>query len=181
MSGRVLALLGLRCVGKSTLGRELAGQQGWAFVDLDEVLAEQEGRPDAGSLLAEVGEPAFRDAEARALESVLGEAHARSEPTVLATGGGVVERPANRARLAGCACVWLEAPVALLQERLRSDGPLARPSLGSRGDPSAELPGLLDRRAPWYGELAHVRLEVGALDVPSAVARLASEAAPLLR
>ena len=82
MSAPVLALLGLRCVGKSTLGAALAERMGARFVDLDEVLATREGQPDAGSLLREVGEPRFREAEREALLEVLALAQAEGVPVL---------------------------------------------------------------------------------------------------
>ncbi|MBL6720099.1 MAG: shikimate kinase [Planctomycetes bacterium] len=181
MSAPVLALLGLRCVGKSTLGAALAERMGARFVDLDEVLATREGQPDAGSLLREVGEPRFREAEREALLEVLALAQAEGphSATVLATGGGVVEDPTSRALLAGCACLWLDAPIEVLQARLQAAGEESRPALGG-GDPVAELPGLARRRAAWYDELAHARLDLAGLGVADALDLLEAAAAPLL-
>ncbi len=182
MSAPVLALLGPRCVGKTTLGAALAERLGARFVDLDEALARREGRPDAGSLLREVGEPRFREAERAALQEVLERARsaeAADGATVLATGGGVVEDPASRALLAGCACLWLEAPIEVLQARLRAAGAESRPALGG-GDPAAELPDLARRRAAWYADLAHARLDLAGTEWAEAVDRLEAAARPLL-
>jgi shikimate kinase len=181
VSAPVLALLGLRCVGKSTLGAGLAERLGARFIDLDEELARREGRPDAGSLLREVGEPRFREAERAALHEVLAQARAdaHAPPTVLATGGGVVEDPTSRALLAGCVCLWLDAPIEVLQARLRAAGAQSRPALGG-GDPAAELPDLARRRAAWYGELAHARLDLAGLGLGDSLDLLEAAVAPLL-
>ena len=45
-----VCLVGLRCAGKSTVGRLLARELGWPFADLDESLAELWGRPRRGSV-----------------------------------------------------------------------------------------------------------------------------------
>ncbi|MBL8860526.1 MAG: shikimate kinase [Planctomycetes bacterium] len=152
---RPIALVGLRASGKSTLGRLLATRLCRAFVDLDDEIAREDAalrgassqRP-AGLILAAEGEPRFRDLEERALERVL----SRTEPLVLATGGGVVERARNRLLLRTRArCVWLQVPVEELQRRMRAD-PTPRPALLG-GDPLEEVASVLQRRRAWFQEL----------------------------
>lgn len=65
----VISLTGLPGSGKSTVGRELASQLGWDFVDLDEYVVSREGRsiPDMFS----EGEAVFRAAEEAALLEIL--------------------------------------------------------------------------------------------------------------
>jgi shikimate kinase len=154
----VLVLLGLRCSGKSTLGRRLATELGRAFVDGDEATlaaGRQAGQRvgSAGELLARVGQATFRELESGALRRLL-------EPgprIVLATGGGVVERADNRTWLARCArCVYLDVPLARLAERLRAD-PTPRPALLGV-DPAEELGELFRRRDPLYRALAELVL-----------------------
>jgi shikimate kinase len=168
-SPRAIALLGLRGAGKTSVGRALALELRLPFVDLDEELAalhvEQGGTArSAGELLAALGEPAFRELEARALERVL----ARGA-LVLATGGGVVERAGNRERLAdGARCVWLRVPADELRRRLAAD-PTPRPALLG-GDPLAEIEALARRREPHYAALARVVLDAHGAE-PAALAR----------
>ncbi len=178
----VLALIGLRCSGKTALGRELARRLSVEFVDLDdEVVAQARATTELGDvtspgvlLVADV--EGFRDLEELALERVL----ARERPCVLATGGGVVERAANRARLArGALCVWLQADLETLQRRLRTDSTF-RPALGG-GDASDELVEQLARRAPWYGELAASSLDSGARPPPELAQRLIAVLDPAAR
>ena len=163
MSARnVLALLGLRASGKSTLGRALARELGLAFVDLDLELLQAAKRAglkasSAGELLARQGEREFRALEAHALRRVL-------EPgprLVLATGGGVVEREDNRAWLARAAhCVLLVVPAEVLAARRAAD-PLARPPLAGAADPRQEAELLWRRREGHYRALAEIVLEAG--------------------
>jgi shikimate kinase/3-dehydroquinate synthase len=154
--------VGLRCSGKSSVARELAGRLGMQLVDLDDELArlhaEENGQGPltAGDVLATVGEPAFRELERRALLHVLD----REGPLVLATGGGVIEDEANRRVLREeTTSVWLDVEPAELERRLRAD-PTPRPALLGT-DAAAEVRALLERRAPWYAEVAALRLDCG--------------------
>lgn len=168
---RPIALIGLRCVGKSSVGRALARELGLGFVDLDDALAfaASEGCcaqhvPSVAHVVELLGWEGFRELEARELERVLG----CGEALVLATGGGVVERAANRELLrARARCVWLRADLELLRERLRADAG-ARPSLTGRS-PVDELAELATRREPWYRECAELTLECAA-ETPQALA-----------
>jgi shikimate kinase len=160
-----LALLGLRCSGKTTVGRALARALGVAFVDLDERTLEL-GRnagwqaDSAGELLLRAGPADFRELESAALRRVL-EASPR---LVLATGGGVVERPDNRAWLARTArCIYLSVPNEVLAARLAAD-PTERPALlggDPAQEPAQEIESLRARREPYYRDLAEIVLERG--------------------
>ena len=138
----VVALIGARCSGKTSAGRELAKRLRWTFVDLDEEIARADAAAreagaieSAGKVLERVGEAAFRDLESRALAEVLD----RPGPFVLATGGGVVEREENKKLLARrTTCVWLRVAASEMQRRLRAD-PTPRPALEGL-DPVEELP-----------------------------------------
>ena len=84
-----LALIGFMGAGKSRLGAEVAERIGRPFVDLDREIERASGRtiPD---LFVASGEPAFRVLEAEARRGGAG----RSEPAVIALGGGAVETDA---------------------------------------------------------------------------------------
>lgn len=171
-----LALLGLRCSGKTTLGRALAQALGVAFVDHDERTLEL-GRnagwqaSSVGELLRLAGPADFRELESAALRRVL-EASPR---LVLATGGGAVERPDNRAWLARTArCIYLSVPDEVLAARLAAD-PSERPALlggDPARDPAQEIASLRARREPHYRELAEIVLECGAEPPAALVERI---------
>jgi shikimate kinase len=169
-------LIGARCSGKTSAGRELAHRLGWTFVDLDEEIARTDAaerrsselRP-AGSVLAIAGEPAFRDLESRALAEILD----RPGPFVLATGGGVVEREENRKLLARrTTCVWLRVAATEMQRRLRSD-PAPRPALEPGGDPVEELPRIAERREPYYAETCELEIDCRGLRIGEVARRIA--------
>ncbi len=144
-------LIGYRGCGKSTVGPLLAARLGWAFVDADALLEARAGKSIA-RIFADDGEPAFRDLES----ALLAELAARPDH-VVATGGGVVLRPANREILSkrGLA-VWLEAPAELVWERIQNDPTTGarRPNLTAAGG-LQEVKDLLAVREPLYRATAH--------------------------
>jgi shikimate kinase len=150
----IVALVGLRAAGKTTLGRALAGVLDWPFVDGDERLAAAVGQP-AGEWLAAVGEAVFRRREAEILLLLL---HGEG-PLVLATGGGAVTIPEVREALGGprVCSVWLDAPVAVLLSRQLGSA-VRRPPL-TRLPPAAEVDALAAQRASLYGSVARLRID----------------------
>ncbi len=80
-------------------------------------------------------------------------------PWVLATGGGVVLRPENRAALQawGGPVVYLQAPAEHLSRRLARDAG-GRPSL-TGGSVADEVATLLAQRDPLYQATAHHRVD----------------------
>ncbi|MFM7224800.1 MAG: shikimate kinase, partial [Actinomycetota bacterium] len=76
-----LVLVGLMGSGKSTVGRECARRLDRPFVDTDEVVEQEAGRP-VREIFAVEGEPGFRDRERRAVAAVC----AAAVPTVIACG-----------------------------------------------------------------------------------------------
>src|SRR3569833_2605807 len=88
-----LFLVGLMGAGKSTIGRQLAKSLGCEFIDSDH---EIEARTGANiPLIFDVeGEAGFRQREKKIIDDLT-----QREHIVLATGGGVVLDPENRAHL----------------------------------------------------------------------------------
>lgn len=141
-----LFLVGLPGAGKSTLGRTLARRLGLAFVDADAELEQRLGVTIP--MIFEIeGEATFRDRE----EATLAELVLRTG-IVLATGGGVVIRAANRERLkANGTVLYLHAEPSTLRERTRRSR--HRPLLNA-ADPFARLTELYAQRDALYREVA---------------------------
>lgn len=78
-----LALIGLRCAGKTTLGRMLADALNWRFIDLDDFTLARFSQPTIADVWAELGEAAWREAERVELENSLD-----ANDAVIALGGG---------------------------------------------------------------------------------------------
>lgn len=144
-------LLGFMGAGKSSLGPVLGHTAGLPFIDLDREIVRREGL-SIPALFEDRGEAAFRLAEHEALAAL-----ADRKQLVLATGGGVVERPENRPLLSCGFCVYLYWPWELLRDRLFM-GPEGRPVLEAGGD---EVKLRWERRDPLYRDLAQLVCELG--------------------
>ena len=157
-------LVGYRCTGKTTVARLLAERLGWECADADAVLEARHGRP-IRQIFAEEGEAGFRDMEAALLPELCGRRR-----HVIATGGGVVLRPENRARLrAAGLVVWLRADAETLWARLRQDATTAerRPPLSVGG--LAEVEEMLQVRRPLYEAVAHLAVDTARQSPPEVV------------
>lgn len=158
-----IALVGLPGGGKSTVGRQLAKRIGARFVDSDAVLEERIGMP-IRSFFELYGEAAFRDREEAVLDELT---RHEGEPLVIATGGGAVLRPANRAHLHDrTTVIYLRSSPEELYRRLRHD--TQRPLL-QVADPQAKLRELYEQRHPLYEEVAHYSVDTGRPSVATLV------------
>ncbi len=168
-AGRMVALVGPRGAGKSTLGRALSARLGAALVDTDERIAAAVGAP-AGEFLARAGEAEFRAVEERVC--LLALAPPRRGTVVVALGGGAVLSPAVRCALRHprVLCVGLAAPVGTLADRIAGGGP-RRPAL-TELPPAEEVVALWEARRPLYGEVARVWVNTGTSNVDASVERI---------
>lgn len=100
--------------GKSTMGKELAGQLGFPFYDLDDLIEEKEGMSIA-DIFYEKGEGYFRELETRVLEENL-----RGEDAfILATGGGAPCFHDNMEKINQFAIsIFLDVPLPQILARL---------------------------------------------------------------
>jgi len=168
LAGLNVYLVGMMGAGKSAVGRPLAQALGYRFVDADAVLEQAAGRTIA-AIFADDGEEAFRELETAVLDRIAG-----WHSLVVATGGGVVSRPVNWGHLQQGVVVWLDAPEAVLLERLAAD-PTPRP-LMEAPEPAKRLSALLEQRRPLYAQ-ADLRVVQGA-EPPEAVAQRVLEGLP---
>jgi shikimate kinase len=160
-----VVLVGLPGSGKSTTGRRLAKILGIAFADTDDLVETATGKT-VRDLFA-VGEDAFRDIEAAAIETAL-----HTFDGVLALGGGALNRLETREALrdSGVPVVLLKAAVPVLVERI-GDGS-SRPLLTD--DPQARLAALAAEREAAYREVASWSVETDGWTPGQAAAHIAA-------
>lgn len=140
----LVALLGIRGAGKSSVGEQLARRLARPFYELDK-LVEKEAGASLASLFEDRGDEQLRILEARVLERLV----AQGSDAVLAAGGSIVERRDNfRALRDSAETVWLRATPKEHWDRVRKQGDL-RPMRG-RPDALAELGALWERRRRLY-------------------------------
>lgn len=162
-----IALLGIRGVGKSTLGPLLADRLGVPFVELNRRI-----EAEAGVAVAEIlnvyGQHSYRQLERRCLEQIV-----LSYPkVVLATGGGIVTEPATYELLmSSFYTVWLKAkpPVMFARVMAQHDARIARPQL--RGEALNNIERTLEARKHLY-QLADLTFDTSGKSVEQCVRAL---------
>ncbi len=141
-----IALIGLRGAGKSTLGRLLAADLGYPFIELS---AEIERVAGCGILEIHslYGPTAYRRYERRALEEAL----QLYPEMVLATPGGLVSEPGTmNMMLAHCYTVWVKATPEDHMERVMAQGDF-RPMAGN-SEAMEDLKRILASREAFYSK-----------------------------
>lgn len=150
-------LVGMMGAGKTTIGRALARELGWQFIDLDHELEARCGV--RVSLIFDIeGEQGFRKRESALLDECT-----RRSGIVLATGGGAVLASENRQRLSERGVVvYLRASADELFRRVERDR--NRPLLQT-DNPRERLQELLEQREPLYEDVASVVFDTGTVPI----------------
>lgn len=165
MRGNII-LCGFMGCGKTSVGRRAAALMGRELCDLDSYIEEQAGMT-VSEIFARFGEAEFREREARAVREVAG-----APGLIIASGGGTVLSRANVEAFheRGGLIVFLDAPLAALQERLKND---RRRPLLQVPDRRRVIEELFEKRIPLYRAAADVTVDAGA--PPVTVARRVAE------
>ncbi|HYL34420.1 MAG TPA: shikimate kinase [Bryobacteraceae bacterium] len=157
-------LVGFMGSGKTTIGRLLAEELGWSFVDLD-----QEIEDAAGVSIVQIfdaqGEAEFRKIEEEAMRRRVREVE-RGKPMVVALGGGAFVQEANRALLSERGVtIWLDCAFSRVCDRLAgtSHRPLAKDA--------EKFKQLYEDRRAAYNQ-AEYRIEIDSDDPAAAVAAI---------
>jgi XRE family transcriptional regulator, aerobic/anaerobic benzoate catabolism transcriptional regulator len=150
-----IALIGLRGAGKSTLGRMLAEDLDFPFVELSREIEKLAGC-SISEILGLYGQSAYRRYERRALEEAI-EAYPEA---VIATAGGLVSDLGSfNLLLRRCTTVWLMADAQDHMNRVMAQGDL-RPMAASR-EAMNDLKSILAGRAAFYSK-ADMRIDTSA-------------------
>ena len=144
-----IVLIGMPGTGKSTVGVILAKRLGYDFLDTDILLAQREGRT-LPRIIEEEGLDRFLELEGKAGLSV----DCRS--TVIATGGSMVfSEPAMAHLKKNAVTIWLETPIAVLEERLSHE---AREDRGVAAPGDMTVRDIYALREPLYAKYADLRM-----------------------
>jgi XRE family aerobic/anaerobic benzoate catabolism transcriptional regulator len=158
-------MIGLRGAGKSTLGRMLAEDLDFPFVELSREIEKFAGC-SINEIQALYGQNAYRRYERRAME----EAIQIYPEAVIATPGGLVSDAATfNLLLSHCTTVWLQADPEDHMKRVQAQGDL-RPMAGNR-EAMDDLKTILAGRAAFYSK-AEFRLDTSAQPLAETFAAL---------
>lgn len=135
-----LFLIGLPGSGKTTMGKELAKELAYTFIDLDDRIVSSAGKSIA-EIFTQDGEERFREIERDELRKIVG------ERCVIATGGGAPCFHRNMDWMqANGFTVYLNPMLEIIAERVADD--TNRPLIS--GDPLETLQNLLEKRKSFY-------------------------------
>lgn len=161
LQGINLYLIGMMGAGKTTVGRLLASELEYGFVDTDEVITAS-AKKSINQIFATDGETEFRQLES----DVLSQVSAFTKLTV-ATGGGIILKRENWSYLHHGLIVWLDATPELLYNRLKED--TTRPLLQD-SNPLLKLRNILKERESLYA-LADLRITLQEEDTAQEIAK----------
>lgn len=153
-----ISLIGMAGCGKSTIGRALAAELGWAFADSDHLIEALYGAPLQG-VTDELDKETFLDVESAVISML------NLRRTVLATGGSAVYRDAGMQRLLSLGpLVHLVVPLSVIEERIARN-----PDRGLAIAPGQTIGDLFREREALYARYATLRCD--ALQPPERCAR----------
>jgi XRE family aerobic/anaerobic benzoate catabolism transcriptional regulator len=161
----LLALIGLRGAGKSSIGRAAAERLDVGFIELDARITERTGM-SAGEIFDVHGASYYRRIERGELEHVF----EQRESAILATAGSLVTDHATyELLLERATVVWLKATPEDHHDRVLAQGD-ARP-MADRKNAKEELRAILRARRALY-ERAHHVIDTSRMGFEKSVARL---------
>jgi shikimate kinase len=159
-------LTGFMGCGKTTVGRVLADELGWMFIDLDQEIEARE-KTTIAQIFDERGEVAFRELETAILRERVRSVQL-GRPQVIALGGGAFLSEENFELVSNNGVsVWLDCEFAHIGRRIAGHAhrPLAR-------DPE-QLRSLFETRRDGYSR-SDYRIEIVDDDPMTVVARILS-------
>ena len=149
--------------GKTSVGRQLAKEKKWSFIDLDELIELKQQRRIV-DIFAQEGEPYFRKIEKKILKQV-----STQKKFVVACGGGAVLDPENiklmkKTGILICLC----ATCAAILKRVSTS--TLRPILNV-AKPRERIELLLKMRAPYYAQ-ANYTVDTSKLTIKQVVQKI---------
>ncbi len=149
MNNESIVLIGFMGSGKTTLGKWIAREHGYTFLDTDDMIEEEQQR-SINDIFAKEGEEYFRDLETDMIRSLAD----RDDKVVISVGGGLPIREANRELMRHVGkVVYLRTTVDELEKRLKGD--TKRPLLAG-GNVREKIISLMDKREALYLDAADI-------------------------
>lgn len=154
-----IILCGLPMCGKTTIGRLLAKQLDWIFVDSDDLIekayALKTGKNYVCSqIFREEGEKGFRSMEKQQIASLPG-----TSKSIIAVGGGSLCDSDNTLVLQSVgALVYLQTAANIIWQRLHANG---IPAYLKSRDPEKEFQQIAKQRKKIYEQAAFMTIEIG--------------------
>ena len=166
----LIALIGLRGAGKTTIGKRLSTALKWEFIELDESIEKAAGLT-LQNIFEVHGEEYYRSLEHEVLRDLI----LRRKRAVVATGGGIVMRNETYDLLQrNCRIIWLKADPEDHWNRVLQQDP--RP-MTNYPDAFAQLQNLLERREPIYAR-ADLIVDTSQLGIRGSVNQIIKEFVP---
>ncbi len=146
-----IALIGFMGTGKTSIGRRLADKMTRYFIDVDDLIEKQIGKPI--SKIFKEGELKFRTLEREKIKSLR-----NKKNCVISCGGGIILDKENMEILQQISIIiLLEASKETILKHTISDGKEKRPLL-NKEDPLNEIENMLRIRKSLYDKFASFRI-----------------------
>jgi shikimate kinase len=156
-----IILIGFMGAGKTVVGKRLAADLGYSYLDCDELI-EKTAQQTISEIFARHGETYFRILETEVVKSL-----PDYDRFVISTGGGMVLRPANVALLKQAGpLVLLWAQPEVIYQRVKEEK--HRPLLNV-AEPLAEIKKILAARQPLYEQAADYKIDTSKLSVEKVI------------
>lgn len=152
-----VAIIGMPCAGKSSVGKIVAERLGATFIDTDEFIELSAGMT-VGEIFERYGESRFRELEIEAVRAAT-----EVSGAVIAVGGGAVLRKENIDALKSSKTVYLRVSA---EEVIRNLSGVDRPLL--RGDAAGKVQRMMDEREGLYERAACVTVDADGLTLKQA-------------
>ena len=156
-----IILIGYRCTGKTSVGKQLAEEMKVPFYDTDILIVDRIGKT-IKEWVEEKGWESFRQEEKTVIQEI-----SSLETAVIALGGGAVLDPENRELIKRNGMIfWLTADVQTIMERMNADpnNKDMRPHL-SKKDWESEIQATLAERFPIYEQMADLTVNTTRITV----------------
>lgn len=155
MKDRNIILCGFMGSGKTLIGKKLAKKLDREFCDMDRYIENAQGKK-VSEIFAQSGEQAFRKIENETVKQI-----SKKKNMIIACGGGTIlsEENVKEFNKSGGLIIFLDVPLAALQERLKRDKRRPLLQVPNRREVIEDLH---KKRMPRYKKAADVTINAGA-------------------